>query len=243
MPLTNNTFADIITLALKNAGIIGQGQTPSAEDMNDACAMLNDMIAQWQQRRYLVYHLIEQTVACTGAQFYTIGPAGDISVVQRPAAINAAFARQTINANPNQIDYPLAILPSRETYSQIAMKSLQAFPQWCWYDAATPLGKLYVYPVITSQFTLHVVFREQLQTAVTLTDTITLPAEYRQALYLNLAILLGPAYGIPPNPDVKRLAKAALETMRSINAQVPRMNMPKGLANPPHYNIFSDSAY
>jgi len=243
MPLTNNTFLDIITLALKNSGVIGLGQTPSAEDMNDACAMMNDMIAQWQQRRYLVYHLVEQSVPCNGSQSYSIGPGGDISVVQRPAAINAAFARQTINAMPNQIDYPLSILPSRETYSQIAMKSLQSFPQWCWYDAATPLAQLFVYPVITNQFTLHVVFREQLQQAVSLTDQITLPAEYKEALLYNLAVRLSAAYSSPLNPVVPALAKAALETMRTVNAQVPRMNMPVGLINPPRYNILSDSAY
>lgn len=242
MPLTNNTFSDLITLALKNAGIVGVGQTPMAQDMNDACSVMNDMVAQWQQRRYLVYHLIEKTVNATGAQSYSIGPAGDINVVQRPAAINAAFARQVINSNPNQIDYPLMILPSREDYSRIAMKSLQSFPQWCWYDAATPLGLLYVYPVITSQFSIHVVFREQLQTAVTLTDQITLPAEYREAIMYNLAIRLAANYATPLNPAIPPLAKAALETMRTINAQVPSMTMPIILNNGAHYNIYSDRA-
>lgn len=243
MPLTNNTFSDIITLALKNGGVTGQGQTPTAEDMNDACAMMNDMIAQWQQRRYLVYRLVEQSVPCNGSQFYQIGPGGDISVPERPAEINSAFARQTINNVPNQIDYPIRVLPSAETYSQIAMKSLQSFPQYCWYDAGTPLAKLFVYPVITNQFTLHVFFREQLQQAVSLTDTIVLPAEYKEALLYNLALRLSAAYGTPLNPIVPRLAKAALETMRSINAQIPLLNMPTGLTNPPKYNIFSDSAY
>lgn len=241
MSLTNNTFGDIVLSALRNTGIIGVGQTASSEDMNQGCAALNDMIAQWQQRRYLVYRLVEQSVPCNGAQSYSIGPGGDISVVQRPAAINAAFARQTVNNMPNQIDYQLAILPSRETYSQIAMKSLQSFPQWCWYDADTPLGQLFVYPVITSQFTLHVIFREQLQTAMSLTDEITLPAEYREALIYNLAIRLTANYGLNINPVVARLAKAALETMRTINAQVPTMSMPTILRNGTHYNIFSDS--
>jgi len=240
MALTNNTFQDIITLALKNAGVLGVGQTALAEDINDACAMLNDMIAQWQQRRYLVFHLVEHSVAADGSISYSIGPSGDINVVQRPAAINAAFARQTVNNVPNQIDYPISILPSRETYSQISMKSLQSFPQWAWYDAATPLGLLYVYPVITNQFTIHVVFREQLQRVESLTDEIELPAEYREALLYNLALRLSAAYATPINPIVPRLAKAALETMRTVNAQVPTMSMPAFLNKSGHYNIYSD---
>lgn len=240
MALTNNTFYDIILLALKDAGVVGVGQTPGATDMNDACATLNDMIAQWQQRRYLIYRLVEQSVACDGSQFYTVGPGGDISVTQRPAAINAAFARQVVNNVPNQIDYPISILPSRETYSQIALKTLQSFPQWGWWDADTPLGKFYVYPIITNQFELHLIFREQLQTAASLTDEITLPAEYREALRYNLAIRLATSYQLPLHPNVEKLAKSALETMRAINAQVPTMNMPTILNGAAHYNIYSD---
>lgn len=240
MALGNNTFSDIIMLALRNAGVIGVGQTAQAQDMNDAVALLNDMIAQWQQRRWLVYHLVEHTVACNGSQFYTIGPGGDISVPQRPAEINAAFARQTVNNTPNQIDYQISILPSRETYSQISLKTLQSFPEWAWWDADTPIGKLYVYPIITNQFTLHVIFREQLQQAVTLVDEITLPAEYKQAMVYNLALLLSAAYGTPLNPVVPQIAKASLETMRTVNTQVPTMSMPSILRSGVHYNIFSD---
>ncbi|MDB5531609.1 MAG: hypothetical protein JWR51_4712 [Devosia sp.] len=240
--LTNSTFGDIVLAALRNTGIVGLGQTATSEDMNQACAALNDMIAQWQQRRYLVYRLVEQSVPCNGQQYYEIGPGGDISVAERPAAINAAFARQTISDSPNQIDYPITVLPSRETYSQIAMKSLQSFPQWCWYDAGTPLGKLYVYPVISNQFELHVIFRQQLQTALALTDEITLPGEYREALVYNLAIRLSANYGVPLSPNVAGLAKAALETMRSVNAQIPTMSMPSILRNDVRWNIFSDQA-
>jgi hypothetical protein len=242
MALTDSTFGDIVLAALRNTGIVGVGQTALPEDLNQACAALNNMIAQWQQRRYLVYRLVEYTVPCNGSQYYEIGPGGDISVAERPAAINAAFARQLINDNPNQIDYPVVVLPSRETYSQIAMKSLQSFPQWCWYDAAVPLGKLFVYPVISNQFDLHVIFREQLQTAMALTDEINLPAEYKEALVYNLAIRLSANYGVPLNPAVAGLARAALETMRTVNAQVPTMGMPLILRNDARYNIFSDQS-
>lgn len=243
MALTSQTYADLITQALKNAGVLGLGQTAAAEDMNDSCRVMNDMIAQWQQRRYLVYHLVEQSIPCTGAQSYSMGPGGDISIPERPAEINAAFARQVINANPNQIDYPLMILPSRETYSQIAMKSLQSFPQWVWWDAAWPLGYLFVYPVITNQFELHVIYREQLQTAVALTDTINVPSEYREAITYNLGLRLAVNYGLQPTAGLVGLAKSSLETMRAVNAQVPQLSLPPILnGRGPHYNIFSDRA-
>lgn len=242
MGLTVTTWGDLITLSLKSAGILGVGQAAMAEDMTDACQMLNDMIAQWQRRRYLIYHLVEQSFTATGAQSYTVGPGGNFPMAERPSIINAAFARQVINSNPNQIDYPLTILPARETYAQIAMKSLQSFPQWAYYDAAYPIGSLLVYPVITGQFDIHIIYPALLQTAVQLADPLTVPPEYREALRYNLAARLAVGYQLPVPPGVVALAKSALQTMRMANAQIPQMGMPQFLMGGGHYNIFSDRA-
>ena len=235
------TWQDLITLAFKNAGIVGVGQTASATDSNDACQMLNAMIAQWQRRRYLVYHLVELSIPSTGASSYSIGPNGDFSVASRPAAINAAFARQTISAVPNQIDYPLEVLPSREDWSLIAMKSLKSFPRWCFYDAGFPLGQLLVYPVIQAQFEIHIVIYEILNSVSSLTAAMNMPGEYQEALLYNLAIRLAANYNSPINPVVSGLAKAALETMRVANAQVPRMHLPRSLTHRnSNFNIYAD---
>lgn len=241
-PLQISTCGDLITLALKNAGVLGVGQSASATDMNDAAMMLNAMIGQWQRRRYLIWHLVEQSISATGAQSYTVGPGGDFSMASRPSIINYAFARQVINANPNQIDYPLSILPARETYAQVAMKQLQAFPQWAWYDAAYPLGNFFVYPVITSQFSIYIGYPEILSSFASLTDTINMPPEYIEALIFNLSVTLAGIYQIPPNPVVVAKAKAALETIRTANAQIPQMRMPRIMAGGVRWNVFSDRA-
>lgn len=240
MGLTVTTWRDLITLSLKSAGIVGVGQTAMAEDANDACQMLNDMIAQWQRKRYLVYHLVEQSFTANGAQSYTVGPGGNFNVAERPSIINAAFARQTVSSNPNQIDYPLDILPSRETYAQIALKSLQSFPQWAYYDAGYPTASFFVYPVITGQFDIHIIYPALLQQAVQLSDNITVPPEYREALRYNLTVRLAAGYGLAISPGVAALAKSSLQTMRTANAQIPTMGMPQALMGGGHYNIFSD---
>jgi len=119
---------------------------------------------------------------------------------------------------------------------------LQAFPQWAYYDAAYPLAQLFVYPVITSQFSIYIGYSEILQTVSSLTDQINVPPEYLAAMIYNLAGRLAANYNLPLNPVVAALAKSSLETMRSVNAQVPQMNMPRVLNNGAHYNIFSDRA-
>lgn len=42
------TVADILNQALTDAGVIGAGETPSAEDSTTALTKLNQMLAQWQ---------------------------------------------------------------------------------------------------------------------------------------------------------------------------------------------------
>ncbi len=48
------TARDLIQDALKEATILGVGQTALAEDINDGMKMLRRMLAQWQKRRWMV---------------------------------------------------------------------------------------------------------------------------------------------------------------------------------------------
>jgi len=243
MSLAISTFGDLITMAFKTAGILGVGQTLSAEDSNDGAKYLSMMIAQWQRSRYLIYHLIDVVFQSTGAQSYTVGPGGNFAVATRPASIKSAFARQQAGGNPNQIDYPITILPSREDYNLIALKTLSSFPGWAWYDAAMPLGSLYLYPVVSSGFELHITVEAPLQTITNLADAITLPPEYQEAILYNLTARLCIGYGIEIPGGVAALARSSLNTLRKANAQIPRMRMPTTVLRDRLYNIYSDQSY
>jgi hypothetical protein len=82
---------------LKECGAIGVGQTPLAEDINDAWARLQWMLMQWERKRWLLYHLVSLSTISTGALYYTVGPGGDLDTGQgtmRPARLASAFVRQ-----------------------------------------------------------------------------------------------------------------------------------------------------
>jgi hypothetical protein len=66
------TVTDVVNLALKDAGIIGVGQTPNAEDSNGALTRLNWMLDKWAMKRWLVWHLKDYAVTSTGAQSYNV---------------------------------------------------------------------------------------------------------------------------------------------------------------------------
>jgi hypothetical protein len=230
---------DLIKLSLKMAGVIGIGQTPLSEDMNDAFSLLNMMLGQWNRRRWLVYHLIETVKVATGALSYSIGPGGDFDV-PRVTGIDAAFVRLLNNASPNQVDFPLQLVESYDDYATIPLKSQAGFPQTVFLDTGTPLGTLYVWPLPSNQYEMHLIVRAALAGFDKISDDVDLPNEYQEALLYNLAARLRPAYQLGPDPSVTALAMAALNTIRTSNVQVPLLEMPSNLVRPGLYNVYSD---
>lgn len=239
------TPLDIITQALKKAGILGVGQTPLAEDTNDAYSDLQDMLGQWQRKRWLIWHLVDYAFQSTGAISYTVGPNSNFPINPRPDKIESAFFRQIINESaPNQIDYPLDIIEAREDYNRISLKQLISFPQYIFYDSAFPVGRVYPWPVIQDNlYELHITVKETLAQFTSLKQDIILPLEYMAALKFNLAIRLRQAYQLPPDAALVGLAKDALNVIRNANFQVARLQIPSTLIRPGLYNIFSDTFY
>lgn len=234
------TPSDIIIAALKKAGVIGVGETPLAEDFNDAFDDLNDMVAQWQRERWLVWHLITASKVSTGALSYTVGPGGDFNI-GRPDRLEAAFVRQVQQTGNNQVDYPLQIIEARETYNLISLKSLTAFPTYIFYDSAYPLGVIYPWPLAqNSIYEIFITVKPLLGQFTSLGETILFPSEYIPALKWNLAVRLMISYKLSLDPGLVALAKTSLNVIRGSNTQIPRLQMPADLIRRGIYNVYSD---
>lgn len=233
------TPADIIKLALKTANVLGVGQTASAEDMNDSFNMLNMMLAQWQRRRYMVYQLVTASCQGNGALSYTVGPGGDFDIA-RPSKLESAYFRQNQNT-PLPVDYPLTILRAREDYNRISIKNLNSFPQYAFYDAANPLGNLFVWPLPSNQYEIFITVMLELQQFAKIDDEITLPPEYKAAMLWNLTLELYPLYGLPVSDVVRAKAEASMRIIEEANAQIPQLVMPAAVrSRTGTYNIFGD---
>lgn len=234
------TPGDIITLALKTANVVGVGQTPAAEDMNDAFNLLNMLLAQLQRRRYFVYGLTTTSFQGNNSPSYTVGVGGNFNI-PRPAKIESAYFRQ----NPTTqypVDYPLEILRSQEDYNRISLKTLNAFPRYAFYDQAYPLGNLFVWPVPNNTYTIFISTITQIQQFNDVTDTIAMPPEYSAALMWNLVLELYPFYGLPEAPAVRGKAEASLRIIEEANVQIPQLMTPPALRNNrgATYNIYGD---
>lgn len=234
------TPGDIITLALKTANVVGVGQTPEAEDINDSFNLLNMLLAQLQRRRYFVYGLTTTSFQGNNSISYTVGPGGNFNI-PRPAKIESAFFRQN-NTTSYPVDYPLEILRSQEDYNRISLKTLNAFPRYAFYDQAYPMGHLFVWPVPNNTYTVFISTITQIQQFNTVADQIAMPPEYSAALMWNLVLELYPFYGLPVNPVVVGKAEASLRIIEEANVQIPQLMMPPALKNNrgSTYNIYGD---
>jgi hypothetical protein len=237
-----STVGDLCTLALRDSGVIGVGQTPRAEDVNDAFTRLNWMLSQWARKRWLVYSLTDVSFVSTGAVSYTVGPGGDFNTPRPDRLEDGNFMRQLNTAPPNQIDYPLALILAKEDYNRIRLKHQGTWPSVVFYDSQFPVGDVFFWPVPQAAlYELHILVKTPLTAFTGLSQEISLPPEYEAALYSNLMPRLRLAYRLPPDPVMIGLAKDALAVIRGANIQVPELRMPPAVIGTQRsYNVFSD---
>jgi hypothetical protein len=238
------TWGEVFAIALRDAGVAAQGQTPNPQMSADAKFRANMMLNQWKRKRWLVYHLIDVSCPMDGSEFYTLGD-GQTLDTPRTDQIDAAYARQ-VNpaAQPNQPDFPLRLIKAREDYSKITLKELHAGPpNSLFYDSDYPVAKVYPWPLASDQYELHVVVKGDLANVGNLTDDIILPPEYEEPIYANTVCRARAAFRLPPDPSFVALAKVGMQTLRSANFQVANLEMPRAVQNirGGGYNIVSDT--
>ncbi|WP_406586398.1 hypothetical protein [Asaia lannensis] len=125
------------------------------------------------------------------------------------------------------LDFPLKIISSYEEYAAIGLKGLRTWPNAVYYNPAYPLGELRFFPIPQSGvWELHIITRASLPAALTPESAIDLPTEYWDALMWNLAVRIAPSYGQDASPVAQSMARSALTTLRSVNQQIPRVQMP-----------------
>jgi hypothetical protein len=238
------TGSDIVIQGLKKAGILGIGRQPSAEDTQDALADLNDMLAEWNTQRWMIWHLLDLEFVSDGRTTpYTVGPGGNFNVARRPDRIESAYLRQFVSTGLNT-DTFIKILPSYEEYAGITLKKLQSFSLYGFLDSSWPLANLYIYPwPNAATYGFHIQLKDVLPIIAMVTDLSSIPDHYVSAMKFNLARRLRQAYGkgMQPDPELNNAARNSLDVVKTSNIQVPELRLPRALIRMSSgWNVFSD---
>lgn len=152
------TARDFITRALRAAGVTGLGQTALAEDITNGFDILTAMMAQWQKRRWLVPNLIDISARGNNQKSNMIGP-GQYYNTKRPDKIQAAYFKQIVGNVADQVSFPLTPIWSYEDYAKIALKDLNSWPVYFFYDAAFPYGNVFIWPIPSEQYEVHLILK------------------------------------------------------------------------------------
>lgn len=216
MPTT--TAAVIISDALKEILVIGEGEAPSATMFSDGLRMLNRLLDTFSNNNDFAYFASMEQKALTGQQMLTIGPTGDI-VATRPIKVETAVVDR------NGITYPVKVIDN-EKYDDLTYKALAgANTQAVYYEATFPNGTLYLYPV-ASGCTLKIRVLNSVKQFASTSVNIDMPEGYEDAIMLALAIRMAPSYGKQVNPDTKQAARRAMNAIKVTNQVIPTMDLP-----------------
>lgn len=211
------TAADIITLALKDAQIIDETETPSAAIMADSLSTLNQLFGMWQALKIYVYATTEITFTPTGAISYTIGPSGADITATAPQRINYAFIEIT------GVKYPMCgLLTDFEEFQSISRTSVSSIPDVVFYNNTYPNGTLYIYPQPSSG-TMHLGVDVQLPNYALAPDAFALDAVYEMPVRFNLAKLLSTTMGSKVTPEIRDLAANTLRILQRSNLKVKEL--------------------
>lgn len=233
------TAFDLITSALRLAGVLANDETPSAGDANQGLSVLNDMIDSWNAQRLAIFTTRSDDFPFVlGQQAYTLGIGGNFNI-PRPARIDSMSAILLTNpANP--IEVPMAMWTT-EDWQNMPVKVVNgSFPQGCYDDGGFPLRTLNFWPIPTTQQNSVRIYSWQALTAPPLlTSAIAFPPGYAEAFRYNLAVRLGAEFNAPASATVVTLAISSMATVKTMNA--PELELRSDLVpDPAGWNYKAD---
>jgi len=232
------TAIGMITRAMKLAGVIGSGETPSDAEASDCLASLNSMLDSWALERLFVYSISEASVSwASGQQSRTVGPTGNFVTSTLPVRIDESS--YFLNSN---ISYPVKFI-NQDDFAGIPNKqTTSTFPFWMYVQYGTTTHTIYAYPIPQSTITFLLRYWSGLQSFASLTDTLTLPPGYERAIVYSLAEEIAPQFGIAVQPQMAKTAMAARKNLKRINSAPPVMGSEVGYMNRRRTgNVYSDT--
>lgn len=220
------TAGDLVTQALTDIRVIGEGETPNASQSSSALDVLNGILESWAVEGLLIETNVFSVIAASGASSYTLGSGGtwDTDTIADNAYPMYIDAIQYVDTSGNW--YPIKSIPI-DQYNVIPDKVEVGQPTVysIVYNYSNKLHRIFFYPYPSSGF-LYATLRctiqaSNLNKALVSTDTLFTPIGYNRALRLALATELMPMYG-KANQQIAAMAqKAKLDIMRMNSSHRP----------------------
>lgn len=175
--------------ALRLAGVIAQGETPSSSQVSDAATTLNMLVKAWMADGMPLWAIRTITITPVANQnTYTYDTPKLLKPIQ-------AWNRQTAS----QVDIPMRII-SRQEYNILGNKSTTGNPIQLFFNPNLSSTEIKLFPTPDStaaaQNVIYIVAQVPYQDFDTATDTPDFPQEWYEAIKYGLAVRLAGEYNI-----------------------------------------------
>lgn len=201
------TVTQLIHSSFRLIGAIASGEVLETNELNDAFASLNQMLALWNTEGASLASRKKLTMSTTGSNTYTLS--------ERPVHIESASVAS------GGIDSRLEIVDSAgwESVPEKAATSVYVRVLYC--DYAYPTATVYIAPIPRLTGTLEIWIYTVLPQFATVTDSIDLPPGYEDAIRYNFALALLPEYprgqADPSLPALAQQYKASIQQLNALN--------------------------
>ena len=200
------TVTQLIHSSFRLIGAIASGETLETQELTDAFASLNQMIALWNTEGASLVGRKRLLVSVSGMN-------GPFPLSERPVKIESASVAS------GGIDSPLAVVDSAG-WEQVPEKQMQSvYVKVLYCDYAYPTSSVYIAPIPRLGGSLEVWIYVVIPQFATVNDPIDLPPGYEDALRYNFAVALLPEFPrSQADPSLPALAQSYKASIQQLNA-------------------------
>jgi hypothetical protein len=206
------TALQMITRGMRIAQVLQKGESLDNDEAQDGLYAMNSMLDSWSIDRLYVYQILDEAFTLTvGTTSYTIGSGGVFNTTRPSKLDNSCFLRL------GSLDYPVTLIDN-QAYASILDKTITGLPTMIYYEPAYPLGTIYFNRKPDQAYSFHCKSWKQLQQFTALTDTLSLPPGYQEAIEWSFAERYGLEYNDSIPAQVKEIAAQARRLISSVNS-------------------------
>lgn len=175
------TARDIAKHAMHELGVLSLGEEPESAELEGCLVRLNAMLKSWSTKANLFRE-------ATGE--LTI-PAGDASGTLPPEIRDISSVRVVVSATQERQLYPWA----RSQYLSLPNKAATGSPTAYYVSQQAGGDVLHVWPVSATELTLKIDYSRTAETVTNGAETLDIPQEWHEAVYLGLAARIAGMFG------------------------------------------------
>jgi hypothetical protein len=229
---------DLIHSSMRLVAGLGHGQSGSTPELADCLTALNLMIDSWNAQDLMLYTTGRAVYSLTsGKQTYTLGPSGADWVATRPQNLDSAGL--ILNNVTPAYERPLRILSELE-WAHRHIKTLSSpLPLEIYFENDYPNAQVSLWPVPQINYQVALYTEQALAAFVNLTDTVSLPPGYAEAIRYNLAVRLAAEFGGEAPASVVALAEQLQSTIKRQNFTIEPSRVDREIQGPGRWSIWT----